>query len=71
MLVLTRRFGEKIMIGDDITVKFNPPMENSNGFAHGDVRVLIKAPKNIKIMREELITEKDFSDAVFDGKNNK
>jgi carbon storage regulator len=50
MLILTRRLGETILIGDDIEVTI----------AHIDgnqVRVGIKAPKDVDIVREELRDE--------------
>ena len=46
MLILNRQQGEKILIGDDIKVTI---LGNQ-----GIVRVGIDAPKNIRILREEL-----------------
>ena len=46
-LILTRRIGEKLLIGDDIEVS----VSNIHG---RQVRISIKAPKNIKILRQEL-----------------
>ena len=48
MLVLTRRFGESIRIGDDIRVTIIDRDHNHQ------VRVGIEAPKHISILREEL-----------------
>ena len=48
MLVLTRRFGESIRIGDDIRVTIINRDHNEQ------IRVGIEAPKNISILREEL-----------------
>ena len=48
MLVLTRRFGESIRIGDDIRVTI---IDRDHV---GQIRVGIQAPKNISILREEL-----------------
>ena len=48
MLILGRRVGQRIMIGDDIIVSVEE--------AHGSTaRIGIKAPKETKILREELI----------------
>ncbi|MBT8334324.1 MAG: carbon storage regulator CsrA [Deltaproteobacteria bacterium] len=47
MLVLTRKTGEGIVIGDDITVK----IIESKG---GNIRLGIDAPKNKKIYRQEV-----------------
>lgn len=49
MLILTRRFGERIMIGDDIVVKVIA-MAGRN-----QVQIGIEAPRDVKVMREELI----------------
>ncbi len=50
MLVLKRKIGEAIKIGTDITVRIL-------SIDHGDVKIGIEAPKNIKIFREELYEE--------------
>ncbi len=47
MLILTRRQGEAIKIGDDITVT----VLNIN---NGQVRLGIRAPKQIEVHREEI-----------------
>lgn len=47
-LVLTRRAGESIQVGDDITVHVVE-------VAGGKVRLMIVAPKAVKILRTELI----------------
>ena len=47
MLIITRRPGEKIMIGDDVVVEV---MEVSGS----SVRVGIAAPKRIPVYREEI-----------------
>lgn len=48
MLVLTRKFGEQITIGEDIvlTVMAGPK---------GEVRIGIDAPRNVKITRTEVL----------------
>lgn len=51
MLLLARRLGETIIIGDDIEITIAEL--NSK-----QVRIGIEAPKNIKIVRKELL-EKD------------
>lgn len=48
MLVLTRTAGESVQIGDDIIVTI---LENK----HGKSRVGITAPRDVKIMRTELL----------------
>lgn len=47
MLILTRRVGERIMIGDDIIVTV---LKNTGG----QVSIGIKAPKDMSIHREEI-----------------
>lgn len=47
MLILTRRIGESIKIGDDITIQITR-------IQGGRVRIGIEAPKDVKIMRNEL-----------------
>ncbi len=51
MLVLTRKVNESILIGDDIVVTI---LEMN----HNSVRVAIKAPIKIPILREELLLRK-------------
>jgi carbon storage regulator len=47
MLILTRRVGETVMIGDDVTVTIL-------GVKGNQVRVGINAPKNVAVHREEI-----------------
>jgi carbon storage regulator len=47
MLIITRRPGEKIMLGDEITVEVMEIVGNS-------VRVGIQAPRSIPVYREEI-----------------
>ncbi|WP_277959558.1 carbon storage regulator CsrA, partial [Frigoribacterium faeni] len=48
MLVLTRKVGERILIGDDIVIT----VLDSRG---DGVRIGIDAPRGVKIQREEVI----------------
>ena len=47
MLILTRRVGETVMIGNDVTVTIL-------GVKGNQVRVGINAPKNVSVHREEI-----------------
>jgi carbon storage regulator len=47
MLILTRRLGESVMIGDDVTITILAVKGNQ-------VRVGINAPKNLSVHREEI-----------------
>lgn len=47
MLILTRRIGERIIIGDDIKVTVL-------GISNGQVRMGIDAPKQLRVDREEV-----------------
>jgi len=47
MLVLTRKFGQAILIGSDIKVTILRPVNDR-------VRVGIDAPPHVKILREEI-----------------
>jgi carbon storage regulator len=47
MLILTRRVGETLMIGNDVTVTVL-------GVKGNQVRVGINAPKNVAVHREEI-----------------
>ena len=47
MLILTRRVGETLMIGDEITVTVL-------GVKGNQVRVGVNAPKNVAVHREEI-----------------
>jgi carbon storage regulator len=47
MLILTRRIGETLMIGDDIEVTVL-------GVKGNQVRLGIKAPKDVRVNREEI-----------------
>ena len=47
MLILTRRVGETVMIGDDVTITIL-------GVKGSQVRVGINAPKSVAVHREEI-----------------
>ena len=47
MLIITRRAGERIMVGDDIVVEIMEIVGNS-------VRVGIQAPRSVPVYREEI-----------------
>jgi len=47
MLILTRRVGETVMIGDEVTVTVL-------GVKGGQVRLGINAPKSVAVHREEI-----------------
>lgn len=50
MLVVSRKIGESIIIGDNIEV-------NILDISEGIVKIGIEAPKKIKILRKELLKE--------------
>ena len=47
MLIITRRAGEKVMIGDDVVVEIMEIVGNQ-------VRVGIQAPQSVRVYREEI-----------------
>ncbi len=51
MLVLSRKVGEKVCIGDDVTVEIVE-------IDRGKIRLGITAPKNVLVLRSELLEPK-------------
>jgi len=49
-LVLTRKVGESVLIGDDISVEI---VEQKGG----QIKILIEAPDEVVILREELASD--------------
>ncbi len=47
MLILTRRIGETLMVGDEVTVTVL-------GVKGGQIRIGIDAPKEVEVHREEV-----------------
>ncbi|MGF7400340.1 carbon storage regulator CsrA [Thermoanaerobacterium thermosaccharolyticum] len=52
MLILTRKIGQSLIIGDDIEVKVV-------GIDGENVKIGISAPKNVSVVRKELLEVKD------------
>ena len=48
MLILTRRVGESLMVGDDVTITVL-------GVKGNQVRVGVNAPKEVAVHREEIL----------------
>ena len=49
MLIITRRAGERIMVGDEISIEVMEIVGNS-------VRIGISAPRSVPVYREEIYT---------------
>ncbi|MCP2239202.1 carbon storage regulator CsrA [Thermoanaerobacterium thermosaccharolyticum] len=52
MLILTRKIGQSLIIGDDIEVKV-VSIDGEN------IKIGINAPKNVSVVRKELLEVKD------------
>ncbi|MDI3310653.1 MAG: carbon storage regulator CsrA [Thermoanaerobacterium sp.] len=52
MLILTRKIGQSLIIGDDIEVKI-VSIDGEN------IKIGISAPKNVSVVRKELLEVKD------------
>jgi len=62
MLILTRRVGETLMVGDDVTVTVL-------GVKGNQVRIGVNAPKDVSVHREEIYQriQKEKSEAQQSG----
>ena len=63
MLILTRRVGETLMIGDDVTVTVL-------GVKGNQVRIGINAPKDVSVHREEIYERIKAEQAGGNASNN-
>ncbi|GKX65462.1 carbon storage regulator CsrA [Inconstantimicrobium mannanitabidum] len=64
MLVVTRKIGESILIGDNIEVSISK-------IEDGSVKIAIEAPKDIRILRKEIykqVEQENIEAAVIDLK---
>jgi carbon storage regulator len=64
-LIITRRAGQKVMLGDDITVHVMEIVGNS-------VRIGVEAPKSLPVYREEIwaaVKEENQASATADSES--
>lgn len=64
MLVITRRLGEKILIGDDICITLVST-------ERGKCKIGIEAPRNVVVTRTELLTAQQQAEIEHKCKGNK
>ena len=57
MLILTRRVGETLKIGEDIEVTVL-------GLRGGQVRIGINAPRDVAVHREEILSSRDAQEGL-------
>ena len=62
MLILTRRIGETLMVGDDVTITVL-------GVKGNQVRIGVNAPKDVAVHREEIYERIQSEKAGNDAKN--
>ena len=65
MLIITRRAGQKVMLGDDVTVHVMEIVGNS-------VRIGVEAPKSLPVYREEIwaaVKEENQASAMADSES--
>ncbi len=55
MLVLSRKLGQSLVLGDDIRITIVKIDRNT-------VRVGVEAPRNVKVLREEVVRFEDMAD---------
>ncbi|SPJ33831.1 carbon storage regulator CsrA [Kushneria phyllosphaerae] len=63
MLILTRRVGETLMVGDEITVTVL-------GVKGNQVRLGVNAPKNVSVHREEIYQRIQLEKSDIDSEND-